>query len=70
MPSVKINETHRKESHDGITSETFHPDETSENINLYARVKLRPGETFMAIGKHAVTGSLKKANAEAKENAA
>ena len=70
MPPVKINEAHQKESHNGITSETFHPDETSENINLYARVKLRPGETFKVIGKHAVTGSLKKANTEAEKIAA
>lgn len=60
IPSAKINEIRQKESHDGITTETFHPDETSENINLYARVKLRPGETFIAIGKHVVTDSTKK----------
>ena len=60
MPPVKINEAHQKESHNGITSETFHPDETSENVTLYAHVKLKPGETFIAIGKHAVTGSTKK----------
>lgn len=70
MPPVKINEAHQKESHNGITSETFHPDETSENINVYAHIRLKPGETFIAIGKHAITGDLKKANAKAEKLAA
>lgn len=70
MPSEDINEANTKDSHEGITTERFYPDETSENINVYAHIKLKPGGTFIAIGKHAITGDLKKANAKAEKLAA
>ena len=70
MPPVEINEVNRKESHDGITTETLYPDDTSENVNLHVRVKLKPGEVFTVIGKHAVTGSFKRMKREDVENAA
>lgn len=59
LPSTKIDAVNHEESHDGVTKKTFYPYETSENVNLHVRVKLKPGETFTAIGKHAVTGSTK-----------